>query len=127
MMDSEIRSEIFGEEEMTLASIFRIDGRNFRLGLSFVGVIGLFQLMLSFLWIGPFPSFSMRGSSIGGGLGGGGGSRGDGNVAAVVFLIFIIVGVIKSMWETYKLVRAISRIVLERLEMRILEVNESRE
>ena len=122
MMDSEIGSEFFGEEEMTLSSIFRIDSRNFRLGLSFVGIIGLFQLIL---WIGPFPSFGMRGGGIGGGLGGGGGSRGDGNVAAIVFLIFIIVGIIKSMWETYKLVRAISRIVLERLEMRILEVNES--
>ncbi|CAG8475501.1 6814_t:CDS:2 [Ambispora leptoticha] len=107
-----------GFKAMTFAKIFTVDYNHLISGFVFVGVIGFLQILFSLLWLGPFPSLNIRLPS-GGGRGGG---RGD-NFAILVVAVILAMGVVKAIWGMYKFAQTVSRLILERVELVILEVN----
>ncbi|KAG9304528.1 hypothetical protein G9A89_020092 [Geosiphon pyriformis] len=119
--ESEETAETALREPMTFATIFTIDHYHLASGFVFVGIVGFLQILFSLIWLGPFPSWNIRLPS---GSGGGGGGRGD-SFAALVIAVILVVGIVKAIWGMYKLVQGVSRLILERVELVILEVNAS--
>ncbi|GBC01000.1 hypothetical protein RclHR1_04020026 [Rhizophagus clarus] len=118
--DSDNGEPLF-KEPITIATIFTIDYLHVMLGIVLVGIVGFIQLLFSLMWFGPIPSwntfrFGPTGSSVRG--------RSDG-LTGIFISVIVIIGVLKAVWGMYKLVRGASRKLLERVELTILEVNES--
>ncbi|CAG8476388.1 9012_t:CDS:2 [Ambispora gerdemannii] len=86
-------------EPMTLVKIFTVDYNHLISGFVFVGTIGFLQILFSLLWLGPFP------------------------FTVLVVTVVLLVGIIKAVWGMYKLAQGVSRLILERVELVILEVN----
>ncbi|RGB33522.1 hypothetical protein C1646_704171 [Rhizophagus diaphanus] len=120
--DIEDDEEPLFKEPITIATIFTIDYLHVTLGIMLVGIIGFIQLLFSIMWFGPIPSWNtFRFGPTGGSVGRG---RNDG-LAGIFISVIVVVGVLKAVWGMYKLVRGASRKLLERVELTILEVNES--
>jgi hypothetical protein len=120
--DIEDDEEPLFKEPITIATIFTIDYLHVTLGIMLVGLVGFLQLLFSLMWFGPIPSWNtFRFGTTGGSVRRG---RNDG-LTAIFLSVIVIVGVLKAVWGMYKLVRGASRKLLERVELTILEVNES--
>ncbi|KAG0208216.1 hypothetical protein BGX28_000743 [Mortierella sp. GBA30] len=108
----------------SLRAVFRIDKTHMVFGSFFVSIIGFLQLLLSTIWMGGGGGvFRIGGFGLGGRRRGARGERqveaGIGGVLMVVILVF---GLFKSVYMTYQFVNRISRRVLAKAEMMVLEV-----
>ncbi|RUP50419.1 hypothetical protein BC936DRAFT_139170 [Jimgerdemannia flammicorona] len=105
---------------MTLGRLFTLDLEHALLGLSFVGIIGFIQIMFGLLWLGPFPwggTWNLRNTL------GIARDRDGRGVSGTFLLIVIVLGCVKACWSLYKAVKSFSRVIMERLQDAILEVN----
>ncbi|KAF9172368.1 hypothetical protein BGX21_011562 [Mortierella sp. AD011] len=108
----------------SLRAVFRIDKTHMVFGSFFVSIIGFIQLLLSTIWMGGGGGvFRIGGFGLGGGRRRARGERqreaGIGGVLMVVILIF---GLFKSVYMTYQFVHRVSRRVLAKAELMVLEV-----
>ncbi|KAJ3205883.1 hypothetical protein HK099_000674 [Clydaea vesicula] len=106
------------EKSMSPTSIWSIDISHFLSGLIGVGIFGCTSLVFSLF----------SGGGIGGfGFGGGGiyrSGRSSDNFGSVVMIVLVIVGVVKTLYSIYGVVRVFSRSSLKIVENIILEVQE---
>ncbi|GJJ76049.1 hypothetical protein EMPS_08408 [Entomortierella parvispora] len=105
----------------TLRAVFRIDKSHMVFGSFFVSCIGFLQLLLSTIWMGGGGGVFRIG-----GFGLGGRRRGErqreGGIGGVVLMVALVFGLFKSVYMTYQFVNRVSRRVLEKAEMMVLEV-----
>ncbi|KAG0372827.1 hypothetical protein BGX24_012524 [Mortierella sp. AD032] len=112
----------------SLRAVFQIDKTHMVFGSFFVSIIGFLQLFVSTVWMGGGGGVFRIG---GFGLGGGGGGRrrggrgerqGEAGVGGVLMIVILVFGLFKSVYSTYQFVNRMSRRVLAKAEMMVLEV-----
>lgn len=96
------------------------------LGFSLVGIVSFVNLLLGVSFLGPFNLHNFGlGRSFARMTGGGrrnGGQRGEGvNIASIVLVILVLIGILRALHLVYKAVRALSRRFLSRLEAAIVD------
>ncbi|KAF9901793.1 hypothetical protein BX616_002145 [Lobosporangium transversale] len=110
----------------SLRAVFRIDKTHMVFGSFFVSIIGFLQLLLSTLWMGGGGGvFRIGGFGLGGGRrrGGRGADRQrEAGIGGVLMLMILVFGLFKSVYMTYQFVHRVSRRVLAKAEMMVLEV-----
>jgi len=108
----------------TLRAVFRIDKSHMVFGSFFVSCIGFLQLILSTIWMGGGGGvFRIGGFGLGGRRRGARGERQrEGGIGGVVLMVALIFGLFKSVYMTYQFVNRVSRRVLAKAEMMVLEV-----
>jgi hypothetical protein len=110
----------------SLRAVFQIDTTHMVFGSFFVSIVGFLQLFFS-VWMGGGGGvFRIGGFGLGGGGGrrrGGRGERqGEAGVGGVVMIVILVFGLFKSVYMTYQFVNKMSRRVLIKAEMMVLEV-----
>jgi hypothetical protein len=108
----------------TLRAVFHIDKTHMVFGSFFVSIIGFLQLLLSAVWMGGGGGvFRIGGFGLGGRRRGARGERQrEAGIGGVVLMIALVVGLFKSVYMTYQFVNKVSRRVLAKAEMMVLEV-----
>ncbi|KAF9157011.1 hypothetical protein BG015_008514 [Linnemannia schmuckeri] len=109
----------------SLRAVFRIDKTHMVFGSFFVSIIGFLQLFVS-MWMGGGGGiFRIGGFGLGGGgrrRGGRGERQGEAGVGGVLMIVILVFGLFKSVYMTYQFVNKMSRRVLAKAEMMVLEV-----
>ncbi|KAF9091905.1 hypothetical protein BGX29_010710 [Mortierella sp. GBA35] len=110
----------------SLRAVFRIDKTHMVFGSFFVSILGFIQLFVSTIWMGGGGGVFRIG---GFGLGGGGRRRGgrgerqrEAGVGGVLMIVILVFGLFKSVYMAYQFVNKVSRRVLAKAEMMVLEV-----
>ncbi|KAF9132588.1 hypothetical protein BGW39_011766 [Mortierella sp. 14UC] len=110
----------------SLRAVFRIDKTHMVFGSFFVSIIGFLQLFVSTIWMGGGGGvFRFGGFGLGGGgrrRGGRGERQGEAGAGGVVMVVILVFGLFKSVYMTYQFVNRMSRRVLAKAEMMVLEV-----
>jgi len=86
--------------------------RRFIMGLSLVGILSFVNILVSFSLLGTMQLANWR-------------VRRDGrgkNVVTMVIVMFVIVGVVKALYDSYRLTNSLAHFLLTRAETAILEV-----
>ncbi|KAF9542529.1 hypothetical protein EC957_001898 [Mortierella hygrophila] len=109
----------------SLRAVFQIDKTHMVFGSFFVSIIGFLQLFVS-VWMGGGGGiFRIGGFGLGGGgrrRGGRGERQGEAGVGGVLMIVILVFGLFKSVYMTYQFVNRMSRRVLAKAEMMVLEV-----
>ncbi|KAF9125827.1 hypothetical protein BGX30_000273 [Mortierella sp. GBA39] len=109
----------------SLRAVFQIDKTHMVFGSFFVSIIGFLQLFVS-VWMGGGGGiFRIGGFGLGGGgrrRGGRGERQGEAGVGGVLMIVILVFGLFKSVYMTYQFVNKMSRRVLAKAEMMVLEV-----
>ncbi|KAK3837968.1 MAG: hypothetical protein JOS17DRAFT_379520 [Linnemannia elongata] len=109
----------------SLRAVFQIDKTHMVFGSFFVSIIGFLQLFVS-VWMGGGGGiFRIGGFGLGGGgrrRGGRGERQGEAGVGGVLMVVVLVFGLFKSVYMTYQFVNRMSRRVLAKAEMMVLEV-----
>ncbi|KAF9280130.1 hypothetical protein BGZ88_012364 [Linnemannia elongata] len=109
----------------SLRAVFQIDKTHMVFGSFFVSIVGFLQLFVS-VWMGGGGGiFRIGGFGLGGGgrrRGGRGERQGEAGVGGVLMIVILVFGLFKSVYMTYQFVNRMSRRVLAKAEMMVLEV-----
>ncbi|KAG0224613.1 hypothetical protein BGX31_007928 [Mortierella sp. GBA43] len=108
----------------SLRAVFRIDQTHMVFGSFFVSIVGFLQLLLSTIWMGGGGGvFRIGGFGLGGRRRGVRGDRQrEASFGGIILAMMLVFGLFKSIYTSYKLVRRVSRHVLAKAEMMVLEV-----
>ncbi|KAF8937497.1 hypothetical protein BGZ58_002602 [Dissophora ornata] len=108
----------------SLRAVFQIDKTHMVFGSFFVSIIGFLQLLLSMVWMGGGGGvFRIGGFGLGGGRRRARGERQrEAGIGGVLMVLILVFGLFKSVYMTYQLVHRVSRRVLAKAEMMVLEV-----
>ncbi|KAF9903583.1 hypothetical protein EC991_003536 [Linnemannia zychae] len=110
----------------SLRAVFHIDKTHMVFGSFFVSIVGFLQLFVSTIWMGGGGGvFRIGGFGLGGGgrrRGGRGERQGEAGVGGVLMVVILVFGLFKSVYMTYQFVNRMSRRVLAKAEMMVLEV-----
>ncbi|KAG0360808.1 hypothetical protein BC939DRAFT_470479 [Gamsiella multidivaricata] len=109
----------------SLRAVFRIDKSHMVFGSFFVSIIGFLQLLLSALWMGGGGGvFRIGGFGLGGGRrrGARGERQREAGIGGMLMVMILVFGLFKSLYMTYQFVHRVSRRVLAKAEMMVLEV-----
>ncbi|KAG0083293.1 hypothetical protein BGZ93_006315 [Podila epicladia] len=106
----------------SLRAVFRIDKSHMVFGSFFVSIIGFLQLLLSTIWMGGGGGvFRIGGFGLGGGRRRGERQR-EAGIGGVLMVMILVFGLFKSVYTTYQFVNRMSRKVLAKAELMVLEV-----
>ncbi|KAF9435607.1 hypothetical protein BGZ76_005894 [Entomortierella beljakovae] len=106
----------------SLRAVFRIDKTHMVFGSFFVSIIGFLQLLLSTIWMGGGGGvFRIGGFGLGGGRRRGERQR-EAWVGGALMVVVLVFGLFKSLYMTYQFVHRMSRRVLAKAELMVLEV-----
>ncbi|KAF9573275.1 hypothetical protein EC968_008814 [Mortierella alpina] len=109
----------------SLRAVFRIDKTHMVFGSFFVSIIGFMQLLFSTIWMGGGGGmFRIGGFGLGGGRrrGARGERQREAGIGGVVMVVVLVFGLFKSVYMTYQFVHKVSRRVLAKAELMVLEV-----
>ncbi|KAF9944776.1 hypothetical protein BGZ70_004352, partial [Mortierella alpina] len=109
----------------SLRAVFRIDKTHMVFGSFFVSIIGFMQLLFSTIWMGGGGGvFRVGGFGLGGGRrrGARGERQREAGIGGVVMVAVLVFGLFKSVYMTYQFVNKVSRRVLAKAELMVLEV-----
>ncbi|KAF9360943.1 hypothetical protein BGX26_006937 [Mortierella sp. AD094] len=109
----------------SLRAVFRIDKTHMVFGSFFVSIIGFLQLLLSTIWMGGGGGvFRIGGFGLGGGRrrGARGERQREAGIGGILMIVILIFGLFKSVYMTYQFVHRVSRRVLAKAELMVLEV-----
>ncbi|KAI1316986.1 hypothetical protein EDD11_009144 [Mortierella claussenii] len=109
----------------SLRAVFRIDKTHMVFGSFFVSIIGFLQLLLSTLWMGGGGGvFRIGGFGLGGGRrrGARGERQREAGIGGLLMVVMLVFGLFKSVYMTYQFVHRMSRRVLAKAELMVLEV-----
>ncbi|KAF9285456.1 hypothetical protein BGZ68_003841 [Mortierella alpina] len=109
----------------SLRAVFRIDKTHMVFGSFFVSIIGFMQLLFSTIWMGGGGGvFRVGGFGLGGGRrrGARGERQREAGIGGVVMVVVLVFGLFKSVYMTYQFVNKVSRRVLAKAELMVLEV-----
>ncbi|KAG0044789.1 hypothetical protein BGZ83_009938 [Gryganskiella cystojenkinii] len=121
----QLRSEfVVLKTPKTLRAVFKIDKSHMVFGSFFVSIIGFLQLLLSTILMGGGGGvFRIGGFGLGGRRHGARGERQrEGGIGGIVLMIALVFGLFKSVYMTYQFVNRMSRRVLAKAELMVLEV-----
>ncbi|KAG0323930.1 hypothetical protein BG004_003593 [Podila humilis] len=110
----------------TLRAVFKIDQTHMVFGSFLVGIVGFLQLMISAIFMGGGGGVFRIGGFGLGGNGRRGAGRGErqreAGIGGAVMIVILVFGLFKSLYSTYQFVNRMSRKVLAKAELLVLDV-----